>query len=254
MSQATTRQDYVALELKAGTAAPVNTAIAPAADAGWTALYTITVNAGQTSIVASNIAVVTGAPFLQSKLNWSAVGGCGSTAFGGGGGATGPTGACSASLSLAPPGLPALPALRGLREPRRVSSAPPDRLALEGGLQGRPERPVRQARQGQQERLLLGPTGPQGPAGSGESGGFLRVVSNVSLPLTLCSLLTMVTILSTHRMQLMATISCRSIRPSMMASPSGSSMTQLASRSPSPLLIPHRSWLIRHSSIPIHTS
>ena len=172
VSQASTRQDYVGLELKAGTAAPVNTAIAPAADAGWTALYTITVNAGQTSIVASNIAVVTGAPFLQSKLNWSAAGGCGSTAFGGGGGATGPTG--PAGQSIVGPTGPAGAA--GATGPAGATSGivgPTGPTGPGGGATGPTGAAGAVGATGPAGSSVTGPTGPQGPAGSG-SGGFLR--------------------------------------------------------------------------------
>jgi hypothetical protein len=97
VSQATNRANLVDLELKAGTSAPVNTAVPPAADAGWVALYHIQVNAGQTAINTTDITIAPGAPFLNSKLNWSAALGCGNPNFGGGGG-TGPTGPAGQSI------------------------------------------------------------------------------------------------------------------------------------------------------------
>jgi len=67
-SQPTQRLEYVALQAKAGVPATVGSQTAPTADGGWTALYTVTLTYGQTSIAAGNIAVVSGAPFINLKL------------------------------------------------------------------------------------------------------------------------------------------------------------------------------------------
>lgn len=58
----TTRAGSISISVKAGTASASPTA--PAADAGYTALYTITVAYGQSSVVSGNIATVAGAPFF----------------------------------------------------------------------------------------------------------------------------------------------------------------------------------------------
>lgn len=65
VAQNTTRGGVFALQVKAGTAA-ASPAI-PAVDAGWTALYTVLVANGQTSIVAGNIATAAAAPFITNK-------------------------------------------------------------------------------------------------------------------------------------------------------------------------------------------
>lgn len=59
------RRDIVAVQIKAGTAATTGSQVAPTADAGWIPLYEITVAYGQTTIVAANIAVAAGAPFVS---------------------------------------------------------------------------------------------------------------------------------------------------------------------------------------------
>ena len=129
VSQATVRQNYVQLQLKSGVAAPVNAAVAPAADAGWTGLWLITVNQGATSITSSNISQASGAPFISTKLNWNSTTGCGSPIFAGG--STGPTG--PAGQSIVGPTGPA-------------GSAGPTGPA--GSTSG-----------------IIGPTGPTGPGG-----------------------------------------------------------------------------------------
>jgi microcystin-dependent protein len=61
-----TRQDLVFLSVKAGSPAPSPSP--PAPDAGFTALYYVTVAYGQTSVVSGNISVVPGAPFITESL------------------------------------------------------------------------------------------------------------------------------------------------------------------------------------------
>ncbi len=63
------RQAICALQAIEGTPATTGTQTAPTVDAGWTALYTVTVAYGQSSISAGNIAQVAGAPFLQAQLS-----------------------------------------------------------------------------------------------------------------------------------------------------------------------------------------
>lgn len=67
-AQNTVRQQTVELQLKAGAAANTGTQTTPAVDAGWVGLYVITVNYGQTQIIASGITVYPGAPFVAYKL------------------------------------------------------------------------------------------------------------------------------------------------------------------------------------------
>ncbi len=67
-AQNTQRVQRVQLQVKPGAAEPAGTQTTPAVDTGWVGLYVVTVNYGQTTITASNIAVAPGAPFLQYKL------------------------------------------------------------------------------------------------------------------------------------------------------------------------------------------
>ncbi|GAB0116888.1 glycine-rich domain-containing protein [Acidisoma sp. 7E03] len=67
-SQNTQRIQRVQLQLKAGAAANTGSQTAPAVDAGWSGLYLITVNNGQTAITAAQIATHPAAPFLSYKL------------------------------------------------------------------------------------------------------------------------------------------------------------------------------------------
>jgi len=64
-AQNTIRAQIVGLQLKAGAAATTGTQTTPAVDAGWSPLYIITVNFGQTTITAGNITVAPGAPFFS---------------------------------------------------------------------------------------------------------------------------------------------------------------------------------------------
>jgi hypothetical protein len=67
-AQNTQRIERVQLQLKAGAAANTGTETAPAIDTGWSGLYLITVNNGQTAITASNIAVHPASPSVNFKL------------------------------------------------------------------------------------------------------------------------------------------------------------------------------------------
>jgi hypothetical protein len=67
-AQNTLRTQSVQIQLKAGVPANTGSQVVPAADAGWTGLYQITVANGQTTITAANIAVLPAAPFLTWKL------------------------------------------------------------------------------------------------------------------------------------------------------------------------------------------
>lgn len=67
-AQNTQRTQRVQLQLKAGAAANAGSQTAPAIDSGWSGLYLITVNNGQTAITAANIAVHPAAPFINFKL------------------------------------------------------------------------------------------------------------------------------------------------------------------------------------------
>lgn len=66
--QNTVREGIVAVELKAGIASATGTQTAPAADAGWTALWTVTVANGATTITSGNISAVANAPWIDPKL------------------------------------------------------------------------------------------------------------------------------------------------------------------------------------------
>lgn len=67
-AQNTQRIQRVQLQLKAGAAANTGSQTPPAVDAGWSGLYLITVNNGQTTVTAANIATHPAAPFLAYKL------------------------------------------------------------------------------------------------------------------------------------------------------------------------------------------
>ena len=67
-AQNTQRVQRVQLQMKPGAAALAGTQTTPAVDTGWVGLYVITLNYGQSAITAGNIAVATGAPFLNYKL------------------------------------------------------------------------------------------------------------------------------------------------------------------------------------------
>jgi hypothetical protein len=67
-AQNTVRRQSVALQLKAGAAAPAGQQTVPPVDPGWIGLAVITVNAGATEIDAANITAAMGAQFLPYKL------------------------------------------------------------------------------------------------------------------------------------------------------------------------------------------
>jgi hypothetical protein len=66
--QYTIRQGVCAVALKAGVAAPTGTQTIPAADAGYTPLWSILVSNGQTQITSANIAQIKDATFISPKL------------------------------------------------------------------------------------------------------------------------------------------------------------------------------------------
>lgn len=66
--QNTFRRGKCAVQVKAGTAATTGSQVTPAADAGWTGLWVVTVANGQTTIVSGNIAALGGAPLITETL------------------------------------------------------------------------------------------------------------------------------------------------------------------------------------------
>jgi hypothetical protein len=60
----TVRQDQVAYQIKAGTAAPTGTQTTPSPDSGYVGGYVITIAQGQTTITSGNISTYSGAPFI----------------------------------------------------------------------------------------------------------------------------------------------------------------------------------------------
>lgn len=66
--QNTVRTQRVGLQLKAGSPASAGTQQTPAVDAGWSGLYTITVNFAQTTVTVTSIAVYPNAPFIAAKI------------------------------------------------------------------------------------------------------------------------------------------------------------------------------------------
>jgi len=68
VAQNTTRKGACSVQVKAGVAAATGSQTVPAADTGYTPLYTVTVAQGQTTITAGNIATVSGAPFVSETL------------------------------------------------------------------------------------------------------------------------------------------------------------------------------------------
>ncbi|WP_435018508.1 gp53-like domain-containing protein [Tundrisphaera sp. TA3] len=67
-AQNTVRRGVCVLNLKVGVAATTGTQATPTPDAGYTALYAITVANGQSTVTSGNIVRVAGAPFLDNKL------------------------------------------------------------------------------------------------------------------------------------------------------------------------------------------
>ena len=71
-AQNTVITQYVALQAKAGVPAAAGSQTTPSADAGWSPLYVITLNSGETAVVPDNISVAPGAPFVPTKLPYVA--------------------------------------------------------------------------------------------------------------------------------------------------------------------------------------
>lgn len=68
VAQYTTRQGKCVLQLKTGIAATTGSQVTPTADAGFTALYSITVANTDSTITSGKIATVSGAPFIKYKI------------------------------------------------------------------------------------------------------------------------------------------------------------------------------------------
>ena len=66
--QNTQRLQRVQFQVKAGAPGVVGSQQTPSVDAGWAGLYVVTVNTGETSVLASNIVTLPTAPFLPWKL------------------------------------------------------------------------------------------------------------------------------------------------------------------------------------------
>lgn len=73
VAQPTMRKGIIALQVKAGAAAPTGTQVAPTADAGWTPLWLVTIPYGATSVVASDISRAQGPIWLSpgGALAWT---------------------------------------------------------------------------------------------------------------------------------------------------------------------------------------
>ncbi len=99
-SQDTQRLCQVQLQLKPSPPANAGAQVTPAVDQGWTGLYVITVNYGQTQIVASDIAVLPGAPFIAFKLGASTPGFSRMTSFTSSGSFTVPNGTSLVKVRL----------------------------------------------------------------------------------------------------------------------------------------------------------
>jgi hypothetical protein len=67
-SQNTVRKGVCTVNVKAGVSAPTGSQTTPAADAGFTGLWVVTVANGQATIIAGNISKLAGAPFLANNL------------------------------------------------------------------------------------------------------------------------------------------------------------------------------------------
>lgn len=66
--QNTFRRGKCAVQVKAGTAATTGSQVTPAADAGWTGFWVVTVANGQTTITAPNIVQLAGSPLILETL------------------------------------------------------------------------------------------------------------------------------------------------------------------------------------------
>ena len=67
--QNTQRTQRVQFQLKPSAPANAGSQVTPAVDGGWTGLYVITINYGQSQIGPQNIVTLPGAPFINFKLN-----------------------------------------------------------------------------------------------------------------------------------------------------------------------------------------
>lgn len=67
-AQPTRRACICAFQAKAGVAAATGSQVAPAVDAGWTALYSVTVTYGEAAVSAADVQRYPGAPFIDFKL------------------------------------------------------------------------------------------------------------------------------------------------------------------------------------------
>lgn len=67
-AQNTVRQGQCIVQVKAGVSATTGSQVTPAVDAGYTALWVVTVANGQTTITSGNIVAAGSAPFLTEKL------------------------------------------------------------------------------------------------------------------------------------------------------------------------------------------
>ena len=63
-SQNTLRQNVFAVQVKAGTAATTGTQTTPSVDSGWTGMYIVTVDFGETFLTTADIVVFTPSPFI----------------------------------------------------------------------------------------------------------------------------------------------------------------------------------------------
>ena len=68
VAQNTRRVQLVQIQVKAGVPATTGTQVAPAVDAGWVGLATVTIAHGQTSVAAGDIAALFSAPVLAFRL------------------------------------------------------------------------------------------------------------------------------------------------------------------------------------------
>ena len=68
LPQATSRNQYVQIQLKNGVPAAAGTQQTPIADQGWVGLYSITASYGQTTITSEHIRQIPGAPFIAWTL------------------------------------------------------------------------------------------------------------------------------------------------------------------------------------------
>lgn len=99
-AQATLRQQSVQLELKAGAPAIAGSQATPPVDAGWTGLAVVTVNFGQTQVLAGNVAALPTNQMLPFKLPDLRPGFAAIQAFGAGGNFVVPSGVSRARVTV----------------------------------------------------------------------------------------------------------------------------------------------------------